>query len=57
MHTVISRKPEGEDTEEVIDNAKRILQAVQHELALLDDATGVSTEDLLSRLNINTETY
>ena len=57
MHTVISRKPKGEETEEVIDNAKKILQAVQHELALFDDTTGVSIEDLMSRLNINTETY
>ena len=57
VHTVISRNPGGEETEEVVDNAKKILQAVQHELALLDDTTGVSIEDLLSRLNMNTETY
>ena len=57
MNTVISRKSEDEETEEVIDNAKKILQAVQHELALLDDTTGSSIEDLLNRLNINTETY
>ena len=57
VHTVISRKPEGEETEEVTDNAKKIFQAVQYELALLDDTTGVSIEDLFNRLNINTEAY
>ena len=36
---------------------KKLLLEVQHELALLDDTTGVSIEDLFSRLNINAETY
>ena len=56
--TLIARPPKDENPKAIVDNAKKILEVVQHELSAIDfDEQNVTLEDILKNTGLDIDTY